>query len=420
MMRFIALLIFISLFIVPAKAQNTDPGIEMAERESVIDANDAAKIVDDIENFLEKEFFDISEPSINVKPHLPADSVSIKPLIYTREQKWWWNLVKQGKLNMKDTTVIYPKFIKFCVEVYNWADETFNSYDPEYVEGTGKRWKVRLVNDNWVDSYSMTLPGNLHTWMMSNVYSNIGAYIQYMAVSVGSSYDIGKLFHHREPSHKKYEFGFNCARFNAELYYHENKGGTNLRKFGQYEDGKLFKEVFPGLRLYTLGFDAYYFFNNRRYSQGAAYNFSKIQKKSQGSFIGGFSFTNLKLSLDFNELPENLLPYLTISKDTQYLFHYNSYAVIFGYGFNWVIMPQLLFNVTALPSIGASHCYKDSLEGAKWLASLNIAGRISLTYNLGNYFFSIIGKMNGHWYKSAHHSLFNSIENFSANIGLRF
>ena len=150
---------------------------------------------------------------------------------------------------MTDTTVIYPRFIKFCVDVYNWGDHLFNSYDPEYVVGTGKRWKARIVSDNWVDSYAMTLPRGLHTWMLSDLYSNIGAYLQYMAVSYGYTYDISNMFGGSSTDHKKMEFGFNCARFNAEIYYQENTGGTNLRRFGKYQNGHIIKERFRGLNL---------------------------------------------------------------------------------------------------------------------------------------------------------------------------
>ena len=57
---------------------------------------------------------------------------------------WWWNRLKGRNLDMKDSTVIYPRFLGFCVKVYNWADRTFNSYDTTYVAGTGKRWKAVL------------------------------------------------------------------------------------------------------------------------------------------------------------------------------------------------------------------------------------------------------------------------------------
>ena len=358
-----------------------------------------------------------TEPSIRVKAPTPENH-PLKPQ-RSKEENWWLNRLKSRTLNLSDTTVRYPKFIQFCVDVYNWGDEFFNGTNPDYVVGTGKRWKARIVNDNWLDSYVMRLPENMSISMLSNPYSNIGGYVQYMALSVGYTYDIGKFFGGSAANHKKLEFGFNCARFNVEYYHHENSGGTNLRTFGDYHDGKFIKKKFPGVNLNHSGLDFIYFFNNRRYSHGAAYNFSKIQKRSQGSLIAGFSYTNMKLDFNFTELPEEMKPYLTIPVDN-YKFHYDSYAAVIGYGFNCVIKPKLLFNITALPAFGASHCYEDSLEGEKWMFSMNIMARLSFTYNLGNWFFSFIGKMNGNWYKSGTYSLFSSIENFSANIGFRF
>ena len=401
-------------------SQQTEPDLkDKLEEESLQEGDEAAKVIGDVEHF-GLDLLNGPDHASNTEASLPPADAKTEPLVYTREQRWWWNLFKEGKLSMTDTTVIWPKFLKFCVDVYNWGDRTFNSYDPEYVIGTGKRWKVRLVSDNWLDTYAMKLPPGINTTMSSDVYANIGAYIQYMAVSVGSSYDIEKIFKKHEPSHKKYEFGFVCALFNAELYYHENRGGVNIRKFGELGDKELMKEYFPGVSMYTLGFDAYYFFNNKKYSQGAAYNFAKYQLKSQGSFMAGISITNQKLTFDFNQLPDNLKDRLPQEDILKYYFHYNSYAILGGYGYNWVIAPKLLFNATIMPSIGFSHYYEDSLEGDKYLLSLNIMGKISLTYNLGNYYFGLFGKMNGHYYRQANMRLFSSIENFSAYVGLRF
>lgn len=381
--------------------------------------DEALEVIDELEDEGLHLLKEISS-HLETKAEIPDDNIKIEPLQRDDDQRWWWTLLKQHKLSLNDSTVRWPKFLKFCLNVYKWGDRTFNTYDPEYVIGTGKRWKVRVVSDNWLDSYALRLPDNFRSTMSSDVYANLGAYIQYMAVSVGSSYDIEKLFNKKEPQHKKYEFGFICALFNAELYYHENRGGVNIRSFGKNNDGKLIKEYFPGVNMYTLGFDAYYFFNNKRYSQGAAYNFAKYQLKSQGSFMAGISITNQKLTFDFGQLPDHLKGELPNSAVTTYFFHYNSFAILGGYGYNWVILPKLLFNVTVMPSIGFSHYYEDSLEGNKYLLSLNIQGRLSLTYNLGNYFFGIFGKMNGHLYNQAHTAMFSSIENFSAYVGLRF
>lgn len=422
--RFRKIFFLVFLLLLPVtliKAQDRDSKIEeRLDSASLIGGDDAERIVDKVEDYGLELLNRFHSDTLATTAPLPPADAETQPLTYSRDQRWWWNLFKKGKLSMTDTTVIWPKFLKFCVDLYNWGDKTFNSYDPEYVIGTGKRWKVRIVSDNWLDTYEMKLPQGINTTMSSDIYANIGAYIQYMAVSVGSSYDIQKLFNKKEPSHKKYEFGFVCALFNAELYYHENRGGVNIRKFGQLGDRELIKEYFPGVSMYTLGFDAYYFFNNKKYSQGAAYNFAKYQLKSQGSFMAGISITNQKLTFDFNQLPDNLKDKLPADDITKYYFHYNSYAIMGGYGYNWVIAPKLLFNATIMPSIGFSHYYEDSLEGNKYLLSLNILGKISLTYNLGNFYFGLFGKVNGHYYRQGTMRLFSSIENFSAYVGLRF
>ena len=357
---------------------------------------------------------------IDVEAPSPSND-SIRPLVRSREQLWWWNQIKHGTYNIADTAIIYPKFLQFCVNVYNWGDRTFNSYNPDYVVGTGKRWKFRIVNENWNDNYIMKLPHNLRTDMASDLYCNIGAYLQYMAVSYGYSYDMANIFGGSTTNHKKWDFGFNCALFNAQISYQENTGGTYLRKFGHYKGGRIFKEKFPGVQLHNFGIEVYYFFNNKKYSQGAAYNFSKIQKKSQGSFLIGFNYTNQKINFDFSQLPDNLKPYLTVPEG-DYLFHYKSYNLLFGYGFNWVITPKLLYNISVMPSFGASHCYEDNIEGDKWMVAFNVTGLTSLTYNMGNYFIGLIGKMNGHLYHSGAYSmsLFSAVINLSANVGIRF
>lgn len=414
----------ITLFILgsfSSYAQDKKPDFkERLEEESYIEAEEAQHLVADLESYAERLLHDMHFHALDVEAPKPSIDEKTLPLPYSRDQRWWFTLLKQKKLKMNDTTVVWPKFLKFCVDVYNWADHTFNSYDPEYVVGTGKRWKARLVSDNWLDSYALRFTDGINSNMSSNVYSNLGAYVQYMAVSVGYSYDIEKLFRGKEPSHNKFEFGFICARFNAELYYHENHGGVNIRTFGKSNKGKLINEYFPGVEMYNLGFDAYYFFNNKKYSQGAAYNFAKYQLKSQGSFLLGFSITNQRLTFDLDQLPDNLKKELDPETIKSYYFHYNSYAVIGGYGYNWVIAPKLLFNATVIPGIGFSHYYEDSIEGDKYLVALNIQGRLSLTYNLGNYYFGIFGKMNGHLYKQGKTSMFSSIENFSAYLGIRF
>ena len=331
----------------------------------------------------------------------------------------WWHLLKKGQLNLADTTVEYPKFLKLCVDIYNWGDHVFNSYNPDYVEGTGHRWKARLVNENWTDSYSLHLKDpNVTMRMLSNLNVNIGAYLHYMALSIGYSVDMNTIFGGEKTDHTRFETNFNCALFNFDLFYYHNSG-TRIRQFMGYNNNKLINSEFPGVTANNFGINIYYFFNNKKYSQGAAYNFSKFQKRSAGSWMAGFSYSNLDISMDFNSLSPELRPLYTFP--TNHLkFHYFSYCLMGGYGYNWVWHPKWLFNVTVMPSIGVNHCYEDASDGSGRQLSLNIHGRTSLTYNHRALFTSLIGKITGNWYTSKHLSLFNAIEYFSVNVGFRF
>lgn len=331
----------------------------------------------------------------------------------------WLYLLKRGELNIADTAVRYPKFLNFCLKVYNWADRVFNSYDTTYVVGTGRRWKARVTSDNWVDSYYLNIDKKMPIRMMSDIYCNAGAYLQYMAVSLGYTVDASNIIGNKPSNHKKFEFSFNCARFNVEGHYWENSGSTYIRTFGKYNKGHIIKKEFPGAHQRTFGINGYYFFNNKKFAMGAAYNFSKIQKKSAGSAIIGFDYDNLDITIDMTLIPEVLKPFLTINPQ-KYRFHYNTYSIMTGYTYNWVLNRHLLFNISAFPGIGFTHSYEDSVEKNNKLFALSIKGQSSLTYNLGDFFVCAIARMDGNWYNSGKYSFFSSIENAQLSVGVRF
>ena len=345
---------------------------------------------------------------------LPKDSVGPQ----TDTDRNWWYLFKKGKLSMSDPTVQWPKFLGFCVKVYNWGDRVFSSTDHDYVVGTGKKWRARIINDNWADSYYMKISKKFNSIMSTPFHVLWGASLQYMAVSYTYSLDVSHMWTGSPINYKKQEFGFNCARFSADGYYYSNSA-TYIRTFGDYNNKRPFKEPFSGIDMQIFGIDAYYFFNGYKYSQGAAYNFSKIQKKSQGCLMAGIAYCNQNISLDFSKLPADLIPYLDMS-DLYYRFHYNDYNILVGYGYNCVISPRWLYNITVIPGVGFNHCYEDSVEGSAKLFSVSGRAMTSFTYNSGNWFAGLQGKIRGNWYQSNRISLFNAVESVVLSGGIRF
>lgn len=73
-----------------------------------------------------------------------------------------------------------------------------------------------------------------------------------------------------------------------------------------------------------------------------------------------------------------------------------------------------------MPGIGFNHCYEDSQEASATLFSLSARAMASFTYNSGNWFAGLQGRIRGNWYQSSRYSLFNSIETITLSGGFRF
>lgn len=355
---------------------------------------------------------------------LDADSItsrsdSITALQADNRSDWWWTQIRNGTWNIYDTTVRYPRFIGFCVDVYRWVDKVFNSYDPDYIESPPQKWKVMLKSDNWLDSYAMVFNGDIPVWLLSDMTCTLGAYLQFMAVSVGYSLDMSNIIGNRPSLHKKTEFSFSTGRFYIEGQYTSNTEGSVLRRFGPYGKDRLLDMTFPGLDFKSYGLTGYYFLNCHKYSQGATYNFSKIQRRSAGSLMFGFAFTNSDIDVDFTSLPEYMLTKLE-GFPLKYKFRYNAFNFLIGYGYNWVFARNFVFNITALPGVGWKHCFPECSGGERDMWSLDFMGRMGVTYNISDCFLGLGSKVDGAWFRGDRFNFFNFTLQVAFTAGVRF
>jgi hypothetical protein len=362
----------------------------------------------------------IEQPKLSLKQRITKrinDKLN-EPFDTTRDSRYWWRTMKHGKINFKDSTMGYPKFVMFCYKTYMWGDRAFNSYDSAYVKPTGKNWKLFLKSNNWFDSYIGTPFKDMKVIMNSNLVSNIGATLSFMAVSLGYSVSISNLIHGGKVSNKV-DFSFTCARFTADAYYWENQNDINVYYVDKNTDNERHKIRQSGVSRKAMGLTAYYFFNNRRYAQAAAYCFSKYQRRSAGSWLAGFSLQHFDVSFDVEKFSDEVREYFP-TQDAAPRILYNDYCLLFGYGYNWVLNPKWLLNVTATPYIGYRYNhfhYDDQMPSA---LSLNMRVRMGAVYNHKKYFVGIQSFADHHRYKSHYTRLVNSTIDFSVLAGIRF
>lgn len=341
-----------------------------------------------------------------------------EPFDTTRDKRYWWRAMKHGKINFKDSTMGYPKFVMFCYNTYMWGDRAFNSYDSAYVKPTGKNWKLFLKSNNWFDSYIGTPFKDMKVIMNSHLVSNIGVTLSFMAVSLGYSVSISNLIHGGKVSNKV-DFSFTCARFTADAYYWENQNDINVYYVDKNADNERHKIRQSGVSRKAMGLTAYYFFNNRRYAQAAAYCFSKYQKRSAGSFLAGISMQHFDVKFDPEKMPEEAYDYIPMQAELPRIL-YNDYCVLVGYGYNWVLGPKWLLNFTLTPYLGYRYNIKPQPGERQSDFSLNIRARIGAVYNHKNFFMGFQAYGDHHRYKKHDSHLVSSLLEFSALAGIRF
>ena len=333
----------------------------------------------------------------------------------------WRRVIFRHGWSINDTSIIYPPMLDFGVKTYRWLNHALNYYDSAYVvnpgKTSGKKWKIMLKNNNLIDFYS----GHLSQWrsyvqLNSDVTSLFGFQICGMGLSFTYMINARDLLAGKFIRNRRLNFSFTTSRVFIEAYYRKNDQSTvHINRLGSWHGSK----IFTGLKREGYGLDAYYIFNHTHYSQAAAYCFSKYQKRSSGSLLGGIYLSHQDVVMDMSTLDQDLKKYLP-DKITDYRFRYRDFGVMMGYGYSWVFHHGWLFNITAVPSIGYRHSFPVSIEGKKSLLSTNLNGRIALVRTAGNFFYAFTGSHEGHWYQSVNHSFYNSYSNFDVTAGFRF
>lgn len=347
-------------------------------------------------------------------PYIP-DSLPSPP----QRHHDWKTLLKGRRLNIADTTVTYPKFIEFCLDIYRWLELNFNTYDPKYVSGTGKHGKIRLMSDNWLDSYAFHAENTPAMLITGGMHTSIGLQANYSVLSASYSVDPDALKSNKPSHHKKMGFSFTCARLWVDAYLWKNSESAYITQYGEFDYQHRLHEKFEGIQFRAYGISALYFFDYKKFSFAAAYNLSSYQLKSAGTFALGFMGTFYKTTFDFTKLPKSITTTRPYPSDG-YRLDYNSINIMGGYSFNWVINRHLLANISLFPAIGITKSYESSSAGRRTLFSLAGRGALALSYCHRSFFISCTANLNGNFFQADNTNFVSGIFNPQISTGIRF
>lgn len=322
-----------------------------------------------------------------------------------------------------DSVRTWGKFPNFCVDVYRWGDKFFNTYDTAYVSGTNFKFNIKNRTETWGDMYRFKFDNDVSMQMRSDACTSTGFYATYLALSLGYDLNVSSWFGNKGPARNRFVFGFNCALFSAELSWISNDVSTRIKRFGTHNHIKHYDIPFTGLNTNIFSLNILYALNNKRYSRAAAFNYSKIQKRSQGSFFFGFSYWTQNFKFNFDELPDYMKQDLP-TEWADYNYRYNvvnkNYSLIAGYGYNWVFAPHWLLGVAESPVFGIKDGFINSDNTSKLTFSMYNQFRASVVWNNRHWFAGAILKIENGLVYDKTHTLLNTVMNGELSVGYRF
>ncbi|MDE5785272.1 MAG: DUF4421 domain-containing protein [Duncaniella sp.] len=360
--------------------------------------------------------------SLKTRISLRADSLKIKiaERADSRSSTRWIGQLIKHNFDLNAPGIDYPRFPRAVVKIYNWANETFNSYDSLYVVNAPGNWKATLNSNNQITASTLSFPhSDYEINMSSRPYSDLSASLSFLCLSISASVNVNKLIG-RPVTRHSFNFDFTTSRVSGNLSSTSTSGGMRIMRIGDNDLGLRGSIPFEDMTVKSITGEIFYIFNHRRYSRAAAYSFSKFQRRSAGTWVAGLSFARQSIKMDFSALEEKYLETLPDGR-SNYSFQYNDYTLLGGYSYNHVIRPcKWMFNIGARLSVGYKHVYEGEIDGHDNMMANDITAVAALLYNHRNFFASISSRYNGYLYYTARFTNFTSYIRFTATAGIRF
>ena len=335
----------------------------------------------------------------------------------------WLHALKRGKFNVADSSIHYPRAVKWGVTTFKRVNSVINDYDTTYVAGFKMKWKVFLKNNYWFDNYDcVPFKNNVFRFECSPSVS-IGLYASFRGITLGYSIGVNN-WKGKSRSSRKWEIGFSCARFSLDYYRISNSGPMELTIIDFANKEKLRYKNFTGIKRTSWGVSGQYYFNHKHYAPTAVYGFSRRQLISAGSFMAGFNISHQKFYLNADNLPPEFHEYAAAEQEvftSETLYNYTDYCASVGYGYNWAIGPKWLWNGTLIVYSGLKHSHPKSIsDGGSNFFSANFKARTGIIYSHNHLFGGVHGSLDTHLFNTSSQRFRRFLFDFTAVVGYRF
>ena len=205
--------------------------------------------------------------------------------------------------------------------------------DTAYIVRPKTKWSIRArlnMSGTMIRTESLEQGAHFKSEMEADHKVTISIGVNYLGFSLSASLNPAKLL----GKYSDYEFNFNSygKRFGFEFSYQDAHNFNGWHEADGQERVELPADM---LTVKTLNANAYYVFNNRRFSYPAAFSQSYIQRKSAGSVLLALAGQGQHATLNWDQKIQLKMTNIGIGA---------------GYGYNYVPGQGWLLHISALPT----------------------------------------------------------------------
>ena len=315
---------------------------------------------------------------------------------------------------------------------FNKSVEWFNATDTNYIQPNKYNLTMMLEQSTWFEHYHLSGTGENGNQLLGfapKVNTKLGVYFGWRWIFLGYSFDLASLFKkEREKPRTEMVFNLYSAKFGVDLYYRKTGSNFKITTCKNFDNAeKYIGTNFNGFNSKIKGLNAYYIFNSEKYSYPAAYSQSTNQKKSCGSLMAGFAFSQHDITFDQSKLPQEIKDQIRPSLNFNKL-AYTDFNLSLGYGYNWVFAKNCLLNISLLPAIGYKKTrINDTLttpnsDWTQWVKDINfdLITRAGITWNNSKYYVGATLILHTYDYRKDNFSMTNSFGSLKIYAGFNF
>ena len=315
---------------------------------------------------------------------------------------------------------------------FNRSVEWFNATDTNYIQPNKYNLTMMLEQSTWFEHYHLSGTGENGNQLLGfapKVNTKLGVYFGWRWIFLGYSFDLASLFKkEREKPRTEMVFNLYSAKFGVDLYYRKTGSNFKITTCKNFDNAeKYIGTNFNGFNSKIKGLNAYYIFNSEKYSYPAAYSQSTNQKKSCGSLMAGFAFSQHDITFDQSKLPQEIKDQIRPSLNFNKL-AYTDFNLSLGYGYNWVFAKNCLLNISLLPAIGYKKARINGTpttpnsDWTQWVKDINfdLITRAGITWNNSKYYVGATLILHTYDYRKDNFSMTNSFGSLKIYAGFNF